>query len=365
MIRFPFIRPDVPPIAAWAPILQAAYEAKRFSNFGPLSRRLEAFMAAAWGCPETSCVAAANGTVAIAAPLIAAGVTGRVLLPAFTFPGTLSAIRMAGAEPFLLDVSADDWRVSAETLARGLEATGSGSAVLLAPFGMRRDFRPHAEIIARRGGILVIDNASGLGVARQQLERLPHCFEAYSLHATKPFAVGEGGMIFGHHEWEERLRRSLNFGLAPGRPSDLEGWGVNGKLSEVHAAIGLAAAETFADRLTRRRALVGRYGQALTSFADVRACIDPDDGAWQSFPFLLPTADAASRFTAAAEARGMETRQYYVPALSTCVEVDRLGPCPVAEDLAKRMCCVPVYSDATAIESDELLAIFQAALGEA
>ena len=95
MSLFPFIRPDVPPISAWVPILAEAYEAGRFSNFGPLSRRLEAALAATWGGAESACVATSSCTAALAAPLIAAGVRGRVVLPAFTFPATLTAIRMA------------------------------------------------------------------------------------------------------------------------------------------------------------------------------------------------------------------------------------------------------------------------------
>lgn len=190
-------------------------------------------MATTWGCEETACVATANGTVAIAAPLIAAGVTGRVILPAFTFPATLSAVRMAGAEP------------------------------------------------------LLIDNASGLGVVSHPVERSPHSFEAYSLHATKPFAVG------------------------------------------------LAVARDFATRLERRRALAGRYMAALASFGDVvSSATDPNDGAWQSFPLLLPNSDTARRFIEAARARGMEARQYYVP----------------------------VYADATDSEAAEMVAIFNAAL---
>lgn len=100
----------------------------------------------------------------------------------------------------------------------------------------------------------------------------------------------------------------------------------------------------------------------LVGVEGVAACGDPSASPWQFFPMLLPTAEVAERFTAEAAARGMETRRYYVPALSSLPDVDRLGPCPVAEDLSTRMCCVPVYSDASAAESAELAAIFQASI---
>ena len=362
VFQFPFIRPDVPPICAWTPILEEAYRAGRFSNFGPLSRRLEAVLAATWGGPDTACVAASSGTAALAAPLIAGRVSGRVILPAFTFPATLSAIRMAGAEPFLVDVAPTHWRMEADTLSRALDATGARAAVVLSPFGLRSNFAAHSDVLGRRGGMLVIDNASGLGVERQLVEAAPHCFEACSLHVTKPFAVGEGGVIFAHLSLEASLRRALNFGLSPTSPADLEGWGINGKLSELHAAVGLAAAVGYENRVARRRQLVRRYAAVTLAYPAVTAVTDPMAAAWQFFPLLMPDSTTAGRFITEAAARGMETRRYYVPALSTLDDVDRLGPCPVAEDLAGRMCCVPVYADATAEETEALAAVLAASL---
>jgi len=363
--RFPLIRPDIPPLADWTPILEEAYRERRFTNFGPLSRRLEQLLAETWGGPQAVCIATSSGTAALAAPLIARGVSGRVILPAFTFPATLSAIRMAGAEPFLADVSPHDWRLDVDTLRHALDTTGARAAIVLCPFGLRSDFEPQARLVASRGGTLVVDNAAGLGVAGRPVEVSPHAFEACSLHATKPFAVGEGGVIFAHRSQEDDLRRALNFGLKPGSPTDLRGWGINGKLSELHAAVGLAAACGFSERLARRQALVARYVAAVKGREGLAACTDAAAGAWQFFPILLPDAAAAERFVTEAAARGMETRRYYAPALSILPDVERLGPCPVAEDLAARMCCVPVYSDATETEAGEMVAVFQAALAAA
>ncbi|MFO1539114.1 MAG: DegT/DnrJ/EryC1/StrS family aminotransferase [Chloroflexota bacterium] len=363
--RFPFIRPDVPPIASWAPILEEAYRAGRYTNFGPLSRRLEAHVATTWGDAEAVCVAASSGTAAIAAPLIASGVTGRVILPAFTFAATLAAVRMAGAEPFLVDVDPTDWRIAPETLAEALRVTGTRSAVVLCPFGIRSDFRAHAAIVGARGGVLVVDDAAGIGADRRPVPIAPHTFEACSLHATKPFAVGEGGVILAHRSREAALRRALNFGLDPASPADLDGWGINGKLSELHAAVGLAAAVGFDDRLARRRGLARRYIHAVAPLPGIVIETDPHAAGWQFFPMLLPHAEAATRFIAAAAARGMETRRYYAPALSAGTDVDRLGSCPVAEDLAARMCCVPVYATLTDAEADAMVAIVADSLAEA
>lgn len=365
MATFPFIRPDIPPAVEWVPLLDEAYRVGRFSNYGPISLRLERIVADAWGGPDTVCVAASSGTAAIAAPLLAGGVTGRVILPAFTFVATLVAVRMAGAEPILVDVDPHDWRVAPRMLREALAATGATSAVMLAPFGMRSDFSTHGSIVAEHGGILVVDNAAGLGTGRVAIESAPHCFEAFSLHATKPLAVGEGGVLFAHRSREDDLRRALNFGLRPGPVPDLRGGGINGKLSELHAAVGIAAVERFPPRLERRRALAARYRAAAALHPEVGTGAIPEEGTWQFFPLVLPGRGAAERFAAAAADRGMETRRYYVPSLSSLDDVERFGRCPVSEDLSSRICCVPVYADADAAEEEAMLAVFAESLAAA
>jgi len=352
----------MPPVERWTGLLTASYAAKRFSNAGPLVQRLEACLVATWGGECSVCVLVSSGTAAITAPLIAAGVRGRVLLPAFTFPATLAAIRMAGLEPMLMDVCPRRWTTSAEMLDAAFAASHASAAVVLRPFGLRTDLDAHAEVAARHGAALVIDDAAGLGVDRDLPERDPRVFEAYSLHATKPFGIGEGGAIFAHRDVEERLRRAINFGLPNPDGSGQPAWGINGKMAEFQAAVGLAVAEAFAGQLARRRAVAARYAAVAATFPEVacRPCVG--DGAWQFFPLLLPDAASADRFEAETRRRDMEIRRYYAPSLSRLRDVPRLAECPVSEDLAGRMCCAPVYPDADEPEIDEMMSIVDASL---
>jgi len=93
--RFPFIRPVVPPIAKWAGYLDPAYRIKWFSNFGPVVRQFETELSARL-CHDDEVITTANScTSGIASPLIARNISGAVLIPAFTFPATVSAVIMA------------------------------------------------------------------------------------------------------------------------------------------------------------------------------------------------------------------------------------------------------------------------------
>jgi dTDP-4-amino-4,6-dideoxygalactose transaminase len=361
-MRFPVIRPAMPPAEQWIGLLAESYSAKRFSNSGPLAQRLEARLVATWGAECSACVLVSSGTAAIAAPLIASGIGGCVLLPAFTFPATLAAIRMAAAEPLLMDVCPRSWTIDAAALDAAFTASGAKAAVVLRPFGLRTDLDAHAEVAARHGAVLVIDDAAGLGVDRDLPERDPRVFEAYSLHTTKPFGIGEGGAVFTHRDTEERVRRAINFGLPNPDATRAPTWGINGKMAEFQAAVGLAVADCFAGQLARRRTLAARYAALMATFPDVGCRPEVTDGAWQFFPMLLPDSGAADRFEAATRDRGMEIRRYYAPSLSQFRDVPRLTTCPVSENLAGRMCCAPVYPDATDDEIDEMVMIIDASL---
>ena len=270
---------------------------------------------------------------------------------------------MAGAIPVLIDVRPDDWRVSADALDRAFVATAAEAAVVLAaPFGLRSDFSAHASIASQHGGILIIDNAAGLGVDRLPLESSPDVFEAYSLHATKPFGIGEGGVIFANRSSETALRRSLNFGLPASTAGELPTWGINGKLSEFHAAVGLAVASVFKNQLCARRAMAARYTAVLGGFPEVGFCPEPMDSAWQLFPLLLPTPETADAFEEHTHRLGMEIRRYYRPSLASHRVVERAVDCPVSEDLSQRMCCLPVYSKTSESETVEMSAIVRPAL---
>jgi dTDP-4-amino-4,6-dideoxygalactose transaminase len=359
--RFPIIRPELPPISAWAPLLEEAYRANWFTNFGALSRRLETELAARWARPGACCVAASSATAALAAPLIAAGITGEVLVPAFTFPATAWAVRMAGATPLLIDVGERDWHVSAEAFATALEVSGAAAAILVAPFGIRTDFSRHTEIATARQVLLIIDNAAGLGSERSNVATCAGIFEVFSLHATKPFGIGEGGAIFASETNEAALRSALNFGLPTLERDPGPAWGINGKLSEFHAAVGLAVAQTFKARLEQRRSMAAAYIQALGRHPGVVCPRDAGASSWQLFPVLLRSAAAVETFDATARESGLETRRYYRPSLSMLSGVAKLHPCPVSEDLAARMVCLPIYSTDEQ-EREEVVDLAHAAL---
>ena len=361
--RFPAIRPSVPPVELWACYLEPAYAAKWFTNFGPVVRQFEAALTARLCHSGEAITSANNCTSGIAAALIALDVRGPVLIPAYTFPATASAVVMAGAQPCVVDVDLEAWSVSASSLEQALRAEPFGAVVLVVPFGIQQDLSEHFEICRRYGIPVLIDNASGLSSRENPLPD-ERCFEIYSLHATKPFPIGEGGAIRSFANQAAALQRALNFGLEGG-VAQRGCWGINGKLAETPAAIGLVVLEDFDEITARRRTIAQRYVDLLKEFQEIRCPSDVNRAPWQVFPLLLPSAAVAKDFIENAAAESLQIRRGYNPSLEDWPRTRKMAASPNARSLAERMVLLPVYSDGTEDEIMQILAIVRKTLRDA
>jgi dTDP-4-amino-4,6-dideoxygalactose transaminase len=334
--------PDLPGPAEYLPLLEEMHENGWYSNFGPLVQRFENRLLEMLGVTDETCVSCCNATAGLSAALLATGRSGQVLLPAFTFPASLGAIRAAGLVPVVTDVDAESWTLHGDLLDRALVQSGATMVMLVAPFGIHRDLAADLTICRRRGAALIIDSAAGLGGPRSTEAAQEDVFEVFSMHATKPFAVGEGGAIFAHCTHDAALRSVLNFALTSSAKPQGPLWGFNGKMSEFHAAVGIAQLQRFRDRMHQRQASAAIYKERLSSYSEIVHPPDVSSAPWQVFPVLLPRATVAERFIELAGTVGVEIRRYYRPSLSRWPETPCVRPCPVAEDLSDRMCVLPI-----------------------
>lgn len=350
--RYRFVIPSVPKFSSYAEHLSRADKLGIYSNFGPLSRELEDGIIRKFGLAQESAVCCSSATAGLSAALIAGGVRGKVLVPAFTFPASLGAVRAANLEPHVVDVDLNTWTLSSDILDRELN-DDIGAVMLVAPFGMRRDFSESIEKCIARGIQVVVDNAAGLGVARSHRIVQPNVFEVFSLHATKTFAIGEGGVVACHETQSIGVRNAINFALYSDRAPT---WGFNGKLSELHSAVGLAQLEEIQSHVKLRINCAKSYIQKLAQFPMLEMPSEADIAPWQCFPVLFPSAETADNFEAEAAKSGLQIRRYYTPSLSKVAGVSH-SDCPNAEDLSTRMCALPVRSGLAFEEFEEIIQI--------
>lgn len=357
MIRF--IRPTIPPPEKWLPYVREAYERRWFSNGGPLARRFEEALIEKYGAGDRDAVLLANCTDGLTATLLALGVEGKVAIPAFTFPATAHAVVRAGCEPVLCDVSRRTWELDPDSLGQLLQREQISAAIHVRAFGFCRDISDLEEVARRHGVPLIVDAAAALGGrnGRGDYAGAQGVAEVFSLHATKVFAVGEGGVVFAAPELAAKIRAAANFGL---RDGDVVMGGFNAKCSEFHAAIGLAVLDCIDQYIARRGEIAAVYRKCLDAELGRGAEDTPGIPPWQTYPVLLPAGTNVAELVLQAKSRGMELRRYYHPSLhQTSLFRQHGGRLPNSGELSARMLCLPVYSDMTRDEAAAVLDILR------
>lgn len=351
-MEIPFLRPVLPPAAEYLPWLRQMDAAGIYSNFGPLARRLEAGILASEFGGEGAAVTVANATLGLMLAIAALSrrPAGWAVMPSFTFAATPLAAMWCGLRPYFVDIRPSDWTLDPLALEAALRRLGGDAAVVVpcATFGCPMDLEPYAGL-HRQGVPVVVDAAPSMGVrvaGRQFGAGFPGAV-VFSLHATKPFGIGEGGLVYtADPDLAARIRRDSNFGFDAHRAA--RSLGLNAKLSEPAAAIALAVLRGFPRQAEERRSLAVEYRRGLTArglAARGWTFQQPQSDCPQFQPLLCPPEHSNQAAVAALAAEGIECRTYFSPACHQQPAFARAGagPLPQTEAIAARVLSLPFW----------------------
>jgi len=340
-------------------------------TLGPHTREFEAAFAAAHTGPRgpspdgPHAVAVASGTAALTIALLALGVRGReVVVPANTFYATAAAVLQAGARPVFADVDAGTFALNATTTAAAL--TPRTAAVVAVHIGglIPPQIDELRALCDEQGIALVEDAAHAHGATFDG--RFAGSFgaaAAFSFYPTKVVTSGEGGMVLTFSEeiaQEARIYRDQGKGAFSANHHVRLGsaW----RMSELHAATGLVHLRRMEEFIARRRAVAARYDKALADSGGLQPLAEPPGCRSNIYKYiaLLPAGLDRARFKSELAQRfqvKLSGEVYDLPLHRQPVLAEYAGPpLPVAEELAARHVCLPVHSDMTDGEVDEVLA---------
>lgn len=207
------------------------------------------------------CIAVCNGTVGLQLAIRALGLHNEVIVPSFTFPATVHALAWEGVRPVFCDVDPTTHNIAPHEVERHI--TPRTTAIMgVHLWGSPCDIESLSAIARRRRLKLLFDAAHAFGCSHQQ--QMIGGFgdaEVFSFHATKFVNAGEGGAITTNDdELAADIRRIRNFGIENGQVSGL---GINGKMNEFSAAIGLSTFEERDYFIARNRANLAAYEHVL------------------------------------------------------------------------------------------------------
>ncbi len=350
MTKIPLLIPSMPTVDQLVPWLRRIDDARWYTNFGPLVNEFELRLLETFPAVDNlSLVTVSSGTTGLELALLALNLpqNSRVLVPSFTFVATATAVLRAGLTPVVVDVDPRTWLLTPDIALSALKSIRFDAVMPVSTFGCPQPTACWDRFIDDTGIPVVIDAAGALGnqAAGKQVTVV------FSLHATKALGIGEGGVVVSaNHELVQRIRRLSNFGINP-QNGISEHAGSNGKMSEYHAAVGLAALEEWPTLQQRRRDIMQTYLAALQTMCPEVVLQDkPKAGIYSVLALLLPERAKFAEVAACLAEDGIETRRWYAPPIhrQPCfTQVQTTGRMEVTDAISSRILGVPFHLQMT------------------
>jgi dTDP-4-amino-4,6-dideoxygalactose transaminase len=368
-LHIPLLAPNPPRLSALGPELEEIEQSGQFSNFGPVNSRFESEMISKMFRGTGTCVTVANATLGLM--LAIKEVTGwrpsgkYALMPSFTFTATAQAALWCGLTPLFCDIDRETWLPDAASEAALLRQYGEDVAVLMpnATYGNCLDLARYDQLSRESGIPLVIDAAAGLGSLQMNGDAFGRGSTApmvFSMHATKCFATGEGGLIYCNDPARiATLRCMAGFGLDTARITITPG--INAKLSEVSALQALEKLHDIGPIARRRAALQRLYARLLPGFTFQR--LTGRQSALQFASVLLPNHLRSKRMYILTELarKGIGAGHYFSPHLAEHPfyrEHALSGRLEVTQEISERMVSLPMSDKLTEAQVRHICALF-------
>lgn len=308
--------PDLPAPGEVTALAEEMHSNRWYTNFGPLNGRFESQMAsflAETGSPSMQVGTFSSATTGLELILKAMDLPAgsKILIPALTFPATALAVMNAGHEPLLADVDMESWDLTAKTALDIHTETPLAAVVPVAAFGRPIETSQWVAFQRKTGVPVMLDAAAALGQ-----QHIPQELTAvFSMHATKPFGVGEGGLVVtGNADLLKQAKSLSNFGFL-GPAGVVQTLGTNAKFGEYFAAVGLAQLDRWTEVQSRRAQILSWYMKKLGPLDNQ---IILQQGVGDHIPAVFPIfveGKAEAIHKALAEA-GVQTRFWYLPLLN-------------------------------------------------
>ncbi|MCG2579799.1 MAG: DegT/DnrJ/EryC1/StrS family aminotransferase [Marinobacter sp.] len=362
----PVTKPYLPSREKLDKYIDGIYERHWFTNNGQLvqelTRRLEEYLGV------ENLLLVANGTLALQIAYRVLGVSDtqpdehpEAITTPFTFIATASSLKWDGVEPVFADIDPDTWCLDPAKIEAAI-TLNTRAVVPVHVFGNACNVEEIGSI-ARKNNLKVIYDASHAFGVQYKGESILKYGDAATLsfHATKLFHTGEGGaIVFKHSEDLARARKMINFGITG--PECIEELGINAKMSELQAAMGLCVLDEIEMNLNARAVVWQRYGQALGHTVK-RQIQSPSLGYNFAYvPVVFDSEEQTIRIAASLKEQGILTRRYFYPSLESVVCLGDSHSHEVSSDIASRILCLPIYSDLSERAQEFVINVIKAEL---
>lgn len=332
----------IPNLEIYKTYLEQIWQSGQLTNNGALCQQLESDVTNYLGVSNLELVT--NGTLAIQLAIKALNLQGEIITTPYSYVATTSSVLWEGCEPVFVDIEDHTFCINPDLIEAAI--TDKSSAILATHvYGYPCDVVKIQQIADKYGLKVIYDAAHAFGVKLEGESLMQHgdC-STLSFHATKLFHTAEGGaVICKDKKVIERVSLMKKFGHI-GEDNYLD-IGINAKMSELHAAMGLCVLPQVNDIIASRKEISGWYDEQLEGFLQRPLSVVGLEYNYAYYPVIFPTHEVMMRVREALFSNGVGPRRYFYPSLNTLPFLKPISKvsCPISEDIASRVLCLPLY----------------------
>ncbi len=359
-------QPFLPPLDEFMQYLRVIWSNKHVTNRGQFHCELEDALCEFLGIKHISLLC--NGTIALLVAIKALELKGEIITTPYSFVATSHAIKWNEIEPVFVDIESHTCNLNPDRIEEAISE--HTSAILpVHVYGNPCDNNRIMEI-ARKSNLKVIYDAAhafGIGMNGESILNFGD-LSVLSFHATKVFNTFEGGAIVSHTaEMKKKIDDLINFAFQD--EVTVTGLGINGKMNEIQAAIGLLQLNRFNEIIEKRKAISNLYRMGLDGIRGIRF-LDIQEHVKYNYAYV-PILIDEKKFNKSRDEVYNELkkhnifgRRYFYPLISHFKEYVNLSSSspeklPVAEKISKEVICLPIYPDLDHTDVDRIIDILK------
>ncbi len=334
-------QPFLPPIEEYFAHVQRAYDNKWLTNRGELVLELEDKIQNYLGT-QVKPLVMNNGTIPLQIALKLLGSGGEIITTPFSYVATTSSIVWEGCTPVFVDINPTYWTIDETKIEFAI--TDRTTCILATHvFGNPCNVEEIERIAQKHNLFVIYDAAHCFGVKHKGKSIFDWGdISTCSFHATKIFHTGEGGASFvNNRDLYEKVYYSHNFGHDG--PEQFHGVGINGKISELNAAMGLAVLP-FMDEIIVKRGEIFEQYFCLLADSDLGRITLRDSTNWNYsyFPILFNDENKLLNAVSKLNENNIFPRRYFYPSLHQLPYVN-VPEMTISKNISSRILCLPIY----------------------
>ena len=347
----------LPELKEHVSLLEEIWSKCQLTNDGPLVLELERKLAEYLEVEHFLYVS--NGTIALQLAIKALGLTGNVITTPFSYCATTTSLIWEKCNPIFADISPISLTCERAQIERVLDSNTQG-ILTTHVYGNCADLSEQESLAESHQIPIIYDGAHAFDVKHKGKSIFNYgTISTCSFHATKIFHTIEGGAIITKDaKLAEELRGIRSFGH---KGDDYFAAGINGKNSEFHAAMGLVNLNHFAEIRSHRRESSELYEQKLPTTIQLLSWNVDNTRNYSYFPVLFSSEEVLLKVLKSLNSADIYPRRYFYPALNELPYLNYQS-CPIAEDVARRIVCLPLSAEISSEDIEQICSIISSTL---